>query len=103
MTKGGKVKASVTVTNTGNRDGDEIVQMYVHDIYSSILRPVEELKGFKRVHIDKGDSVTVRFDIDAATLQYLDANGNPMLETGDFEILIGPNCKDVKRATLTLR
>lgn len=103
MTKGGKVKASVTVTNTGDRDGDEVVQMYVHDICSSIVRPVEELKGFKRVHIASGESVTVSFDIDATTLQYLDANGNPMLETGDFEILIGPNCKDVKRAKLMLR
>lgn len=103
MAKDGKITASVMVSNTGNRDGDEIVQMYIHDRYSTILRPVKELKGFKRVHIAKGGSVKVDFDIDAKTLQYLDATGKPFLEPGAFEIMIGPNSRDVKTAELTVK
>lgn len=103
MTEDGKVTASVTVTNTGSRDGDEVVQMYIHDKYCSVIRPVKELKGFKRVHIAKGERQTVSFDIDAKTLQYLDANGNPFLEPGDFEILIGPNSRDVQTAVLKVK
>lgn len=103
MAKDGKVTASVTVTNTGSREGDEVVQMYIHDKYCSVIRPVKELKGFKRVHIAKGESQTVSFDIDAKTLQYLDANGNPFLEPGDFEIMIGPNSRDVHNAILKVK
>lgn len=100
MAKDDKVTAKVTVTNTGSRDGDEIVQLYIHDKYCSIIRPVKELKGFQRVHIAKGESKTLTFDIDAKTLQYLDADGNPMLEPGDFEIMVGPNSRDVQTAVL---
>ncbi len=102
MKKDGRVSASVTVTNTGARDGDEIVQLYIHDKYCSKVRPVKELKGFSRVHIEKGGSHTVTFDIDAKTLQYLDENGEPFLEPGEFEIMIGPNSRDVKKASLRL-
>ena len=103
MAKDGKITASVMVSNTGDRDGDEIVQMYIHDRYSTILRPVKELKGFKRVHIAKGGSVKVDFDIDAKTLQYRNAEGKPFLEPGAFEIMIGPNSRDVKTAELTVK
>lgn len=103
MPKEGKVTATVTVTNTGARDGDEIVQFYIRDRYSSILRPVEELKGFRRVHIAAGESVPVSFEIDASKLCYLDADGSAVLEPGDFEIMIGPNSRDVRRTTLTVR
>lgn len=103
MVEDGKVTASVTVTNTGSRDGDEVVQMYIHDKYCSVIRPVKELKGFKRVHIAKGESQTVSFDIDSNTLQYLDANGNPFLEPGDFEIMIGPNSRDTQNAVLKVK
>ena len=100
MPEGGKVTASVTVTNSGDRDGDETVQLYIRDRLSTIVRPVKELKGFKRVHIAKGGSVTVTFDIDASTIRYLDAEGKPFIEPGDFDIMIGPNSRDVKSVTL---
>ena len=103
MTKDGKITASVTVTNTGDRDGDEIVEMYIHDRFSSIVRPVKELKGFRRIHLAKGATATVTFDIDATTLSYLDAEGHPILEPGDFEIMIGPNSRDVKKAVLNAK
>lgn len=102
MGKDGKVTASVTVTNTGDRDGDEVVQLYIHDKYCSIVRPVKELKGFRRIHLLKGEGKTVSFDIDASTLQYLDADGKPFLEPGDFEIMIGTNSRDVKTAVVTV-
>lgn len=103
MNKNGKVTASVTVTNTGAYDADEIVQLYIHAHYSTLLRPVKELKGFKRVHIAKGSSVTVSFDIDTTTLQYFDATGHPFLEPGAFDIMIGPNSKEVKGKMLDVK
>lgn len=102
MPKDGKVTATVAVTNTGSRDGDEVVQLYIHDRYSSVVRPVKELKGFQRVHIAAGETKTISFDIDASTLSYLDADGNPFLESGDFEIMTGPNSRDVTTAKLTV-
>lgn len=101
MKPDGTVTASVTVTNTGARDGDEIVQFYIHNRYASILRPVKELKGFKRIHLAKGESKVVSFNIDAAALSYYDAEGKPVLEPGDFDIMIGPNSKQVNSAKLT--
>lgn len=103
MNKNGKVTASVTVTNTGAYDADEIVQLYIHAHYSTLLRPVKELKGFKRVHIAKGSSVTVSFDIDITTLQYFDATGHSFLEPGAFDIMIGPNSKEVKGKMLDVK
>ena len=100
MKKGGKITASATVTNTGNRDGDEIVEFYIHDRYANIVRPIKELKGFRRIHLAKGESQTVNFDIDAATLSYYDAEGNSILEPGDFDIMIGPNSQTVNTAVL---
>lgn len=103
MTKDGHIKASVMVTNTGDRDGDEVVQMYIRDRFSTILRPVKELKGFQRVHIAKGETASIAFDIDASTLQYLDSEGNAVLEEGDFDIMIGPDSKNVKTASLSVQ
>lgn len=96
MEKDGTVTATVTVTNTGGRDGDEIVQLYVRDPVASISRPVKELRGFERVHIAKGESKKVSFTIGKEQLQYYDADGRAVVEPGDFEIMIGPNSRDVK-------
>lgn len=103
MTGEEKITASVEVTNNGERDGDEVVQLYIHAHYSNPLRPVKELKGFKRVHIAKGSSVTVTFDIDTSMLQYLDATGKPFLDPGTFDIMIGPNSRDTKTATVEVK
>lgn len=102
MTAGSKVTATATVTNTGSRDGDEIVQFYIRDRFASIVRPVKELKGFQRVHLAKGESKTVSFDIDAATLSFYDNEGKVVLEPGDFDIMIGTNSANVQTAKLTL-
>lgn len=102
MTAGSKITATATVTNTGSRDGDEIVQFYIRDRFASIVRPVKELKGFQRIHLAKGESKTVTFDIDAATLSYYDNEGKAVLEPGDFDIMIGTNSANVQSAKLTL-
>ena len=97
-------KASVTVTNTGDYDADEIVQLYIHDVVASISRPVKELKGFQRIHLKKGESREVSFDITDDLLKFYDYNLNHVLEPGDFEIMIGPDSslKNLKKAIMTI-
>ena len=102
MKAGSKITATATITNTGNRDGDEIVQFYIRDRFASVVRPVKELKGFQRVHLAKGESKAVSFDIDATTLSYYDSEGKAVLEPGDFDIMIGANSANVQSARLTL-
>ena len=103
MPVNGSVTASVTVTNTGDRDGDEIVQLYIHDIYASTARPVKELKGFKKVHIAAGQSVQVDFTITADELSFYNHDLEWVCEPGDFEIMAGTNSRDVQTARLTVR
>ena len=102
MDKDGKVAASVAVTNTGSREGIEVVQLYICDKVSGIARPVKELKGFRRIQLAAGETQTVTFDITASDLQYLDNQGNPVLEPGAFDIMVGANSACVSTATLTL-
>lgn len=102
MSLGGHVKASVTVTNTGSRDADEIVQLYIHDVAAKMARPVRELKGFRRIHLKAGESQTVEFEINRKTLQYYDMDGNALLEPGEVKIYTGPNSRDTQEATLML-
>lgn len=83
--------ASVTVTNTGDYDGDEIVQLYIHDVVASISRPVKELKGFQRIHLKKGESQEVKFEITDDLLKFYNARLDYVLEPGDFEVMIGPD------------
>lgn len=103
MTIDGTVKASVIVTNTGNRDGDEIVQLYIRDISASIARPVKELKGFKRIHLNRGESKTVTFDITRKQLQFYNSELKEVIEPGDFIVMAGPNSRDVKSVRLTVK
>tara|TARA_B100000900_G_scaffold117540_1_gene99013 strand:+ start:253 stop:2499 length:2247 start_codon:yes stop_codon:yes gene_type:complete len=81
------LKASLTITNTGDYDGHEIVQLYVHDKVGSITRPVKELKGFKKIFLKSGESKTVSFDITIEDLKFFN-NGQFTVESGEFEIAI---------------
>ena len=99
----GTVTASVTVTNTGARDGYETVQLYIHDVYATSTRPVKELKGFKKMFIPAGQSVTVEFPISAEDLSYYNHELQWVCEPGDFEIMTGPNSRDTQAALLTVR
>jgi len=103
MTKDGSITASVTVTNTGSRDADETVQLYIRDVAAGISRPVKELKGFVRVRIPSGKSHEVTFSITPDMLSYYDAEGNTVLEEGEFVIMTGPDSKDVTSAKLILK
>jgi beta-glucosidase len=83
------VTVSVDVKNTGSRKGEEIVQLYIRDDYSSVPRPVKELKGFKRIVLEAGQTQTVTFEINAESLSFYDANMKWIVESGDFTIMVG--------------
>lgn len=96
MDKDGTITASISVTNTGSYDADEVVQMYIRDMVGSISRPVKELKGFKRISLKKGESQTITFDITVEQLKFYDSRLDWVCEPGDFEVMIGGNSQDVQ-------
>jgi beta-glucosidase len=101
--KGRPVQVSVTVTNTGASDGEEVVQLYIRDHAASIIRPVQELKGFKKVLLKKGESRQLLFEVNDDALSFYDAAGNTVLEKGRFSVFVGGNARDVLEATFELR
>ena len=90
----GSMKATVTITNTGDRDGVEIAQMYLRDCVSSVARPVKELKGFERVALRAGESKDVTFDITPDRLAFYDIDMKRTVEPGDFEVMVGGSSED---------
>jgi beta-glucosidase len=97
-----KITATITVQNTGNKDADEVVQLYIRDMVCSISRPIKELKGFQRIHLAAGESREVSFDITPEMLKFYNAELKHILEPGDFEIMVGTNSNDVKMQPLTI-
>ncbi|HCW99832.1 MAG: beta-glucosidase BglX [Pantoea sp.] len=89
MPRNGTVEASVTVTNTGDRDGATVVQMYLNDPVASISRPVRELRGFKRIMLKAGESQTVSFKIDVDALKFWNQQMQQVAEPGKFRVMIG--------------
>lgn len=100
MSPTGSVEASVTVTNTGNVDATEIVQLYIRDLVASVSRPVKELKGFERITLKAGESKNVTFTITPEMLKFYNYDLKYVLEPGDFYIMAGPNSRDLKTAKL---
>lgn len=96
--------ALVNVTNTGKRAGSEVVQMYIRDRISSVTRPVKELRGFKKVWLEPGETQTVKLDIDSESLAFYDLNMEYVVEPGEFEIMIGTSSRtaDLQTAVLTV-
>ena len=96
------VSVSVSVTNTGNYDGDEVVQMYIRDQISSATRPVKELKGYQRIFLKRGETKQVSFEINKETLAFYDIDMNYCVEPGDFSIMVGSSSdsKHLKSTTL---
>jgi beta-glucosidase len=90
--------ATVTVTNSGSRDGKEVVQLYIHDVVAANTRPVKELKGFQKIELKAGESKTVSFSVSANDLKYYHADMSYDWEPGEFEIMIGGDSKNVKLA-----
>ncbi|WP_028282389.1 beta-glucosidase BglX [Olleya marilimosa] len=87
----GKINITVDVTNTGNYDGKEVVQLYIRDVVGSVTRPVKELKGFKKAFIKKGETQTVSFDISVEDLKFYNYDLDFVAEPGDFEVFVGTN------------
>ena len=102
MTDKGELTATVTVTNTGKRDGAEVVQLYIRDLVGSVTRPVKELKGFEKIFLKAGESKKVSFKIIPELLKFYNYNLDFVCEPGDFEVMIGRNSRDVKKAAFKL-
>ncbi len=100
---GGELTVSVPVTNAGNYDADEIVQLYVHDLVGSVSRPVKELKGFERVALKKGETKTVTFTLKSDDLKFYNQQLEYKNEPGDFEVMVGPNSRDLQTLKFTLQ
>jgi len=96
LTADGKITISATVSNTGNFDGEEIVQLYTHDLVRSITPPVKELKGFQKISLKKGASETVNFELSIEDLKFYNASLEFVAEPGKIEVFIGKNSADDK-------
>lgn len=94
---------SVKVTNTGERDGDEVVQLYIHDEYASVTRPLKVLKGFQRISLKAGESKTVTFAVTPDMLRIWSARGKWEAEPGDFKIFVGSSSADKNLTPLHLK
>ena len=102
MPMDGSLTASVTVSNTGNRAADEVVQLYVRDLVGSISRPVKELKGFKRVSLAPGESKRVEFTLTPDDLKFYNFDLDYVNEPGDYRLFIGPNSAENLSTTFRL-
>lgn len=96
LPKNGNLTAYVTVTNKGNHDGYETVQLYLRDIYAEVARPVKELKGFDRIFLKKGESREVKFVLTEDDLKFYNSGLQYIYEPGEFDVMIGTNSRDVQ-------
>ena len=96
LPKNGELTVSVTVTNKGNYDGYETVQLYLRDIYAEIARPVKELKGFKRIFLKSGESRDINFVITENDLKFYNSGLEYIYEPGEFDVMVGANSRDVQ-------
>ena len=102
MNINGEITATVTVTNTGKRDGAEVVQLYIRDLVGSVTRPVKELKGFEKIFLKAGEARQVSFKITSDMLKFYNYNLDFVCEPGDFEVMIGTDSHDIKKSILKL-
>lgn len=103
MTADGSLTLTVNVRNTGSREAIETVQLYIRDLVASVSRPVKELKGFERIALKAGESRDVTFTVTPDMLKFYNAELKHVLEPGDFEVMVGPNSRDVKRHRFTVK
>lgn len=92
----GKAKISLEVKNIGNRKGDEIVQLYINDVMSSMITPIKELKGFKRITLEPGKKKKVNFTLTEKELSFINSYGQRVVESGTFEVMIGSSFEDIR-------
>jgi beta-glucosidase len=99
MDKDGTIKVSVEVTNSGKVKAKEVVQMYVKDMFASVLRPDKELKGFEKIELEPGETKKVDFTITPDMLKFTGVEMKPILEAGDYEVMIGASSQEFKKTT----
>ena len=102
LKQGKTIEASIKVTNSGNYDGEETVQLYIRDMVGSVIRPVKELKGFQKIFLKKGGSASVKFIISPSDLRFYNDKLEYRAEPGDFKLFIGGNSRELKEASFTL-
>jgi len=103
LVRGGQLEASVTVSNTGDRAGETVVQMYIQDLAASVVRPIKELKDFRRVALQPGERKEVRFSIDERKLKFFNARLEHVAEAGQFNVQIGLDSRDVREQPFELK
>jgi len=92
----GRVSISVDVENIGEYEGDEVIQLYIHKSFSTVSRPVKELKGFKRITLKPGEKKSVNFTLGREELAFYDADMNLTVEPGVYEVMIGSSSEDIR-------
>ena len=100
---GETLTATVTVTNKGNYDGEEVVQLYTRDVAGSVVRPVKELKAFQKIKLKKGESKQVQFKLTANDLRFFNDQLRYIYEPGAFHLFIGGNSRDAKKVQFELK
>jgi len=96
------IVATIEISNIGNYDGEEIVQLYIHDKVAEVTRPIKELKGFQKIFIKKGETKKVTFFLTVNDLAYYHSNLNYTWDPGEFELFIGPNSNTSNKITFTV-
>ncbi len=92
----GKVKVEVDIKNVGKHKGDEVVQLYLHDVFATAARPLKELKGFRRITLEPGEKRRVEFIISSEDLAFYDADMNLIVESGTVEVMVGSSSEDIR-------
>ncbi|MDM0085929.1 MULTISPECIES: beta-glucosidase BglX [unclassified Variovorax] len=103
MARNGKIEAAINVKNTGQRAGETVVQLYIQDVAASVVRPVKELKDFRKLMLQPGEQQTVRFSIDESKLRFFNAQLQNVAEPGAFNVQIGLDSETVKQQRFELR
>ena len=96
------LKITVDITNSGNYDGEEVVQLYIRDLVGSVVRPVKELKGFEKIFLKKGEKKQVQFEITPENLKFYNDNLDFIFEEGDFDIFVGNSSNASLKASFEL-
>ncbi len=104
MRPGESIQVEVTVRNTGGRAGTEIVQLYLNDVFTSLSTPEKTLKRYARVHLERGQSSVVRFELGPDDLTFIGRDNKPTTEPGDFDVMVGSSSRneDLLSARFTL-
>jgi beta-glucosidase len=92
----GEVRISVDVQNIGNREGSEVVQLYINDVISSIVTPIIELKGFEKVFLKPGEKKSIVFTLTPEQMSFINDNMKPVVEPGAFDVMVGSSCKNIR-------